>query len=183
MRCRAVRKVLAADYCDGEIEGAAREDIERHLGGCAACRAHWLALRRAAVEPFRDAPPLAAPAPLWERVRERIGGGEAMALPAHPVHGRRLPFRLPGFAYAAASAAAAVLIAAFLIRQPLAARGGARTPPVNESEELHEYLQEQLALLASDGNGIPGSGEKTNGEDGSRPASSSYGTIVEEYLM
>lgn len=45
MRCQKVRERLSA-YLDGELEDAARREVERHLAGCESCRETYAELEQ-----------------------------------------------------------------------------------------------------------------------------------------
>lgn len=177
MKCAEIRELLVSDYLDGELDEAARGEVAGHLEACAGCRQFGEDVRRAAVEPFRDAPRDTAPASLWPRVRqaiEREEGRGAIAALARAWRSLRIP------AYAAASAAAAAIIAVFLVRAPITTPVEKVAPAV-DAEELHAYLQEQYSILAY--NGSNGSDESANGDAADGSSSGSFGTLVEEYLM
>jgi anti-sigma factor RsiW len=61
--CRQLIEFIAA-YVDGELDGLAREDFERHLAACASCRAYLASYREtieivhllAVEEPATDVP-------------------------------------------------------------------------------------------------------------------------------
>ena len=100
MKCSRVKRFLSA-YHDGEIAGPKREEIARHLEGCAACRQEFEALK-AAVATIRAAEVPDSPLYLATRVLAEIrqsGADSAVA-------------RRPVWARVFASAAAVVLIAA-----------------------------------------------------------------------
>lgn len=176
MKCTEARALLASDYIDGELDGDARGEVVRHLEACVGCRQYEETVRRAAVEPFRNAPRDTAPASLWPKVRrgiqrEREGGVRAALCRL------RRSFFVPAAAYAAAFAAAAVIAVMFLARAPFTGPGGTRAPS-SDSEELHAYIQEQFSILAyQDANGAE------NFANGNGAGSANFGTVVEEYLM
>ncbi|MEI6633027.1 MAG: zf-HC2 domain-containing protein [Chlamydiota bacterium] len=177
MKCTEIRELIASDYLDGEIEGDARGEVARHLEACLGCRQFEGTVRRAAVDPFRGAPRDTAPASLWLKVQRGIAREQERGVCAALTRAWR-SLRFP--AYAAASAAAAALIAVFLARAPFTVPGGTRAPSA-DTEELQAYLQEQLSSLASHGNNGPG--ESSSGETADGSSSANYGTLVEEYLM
>ena len=170
MNCKKARRLLAADYTDGELDAAARAEVERHIGACAGCGRFGEELRRLAVEPLRNAPRVAAPASLWPRVLGAIQREEERGARAALRRVWRV-LRLPSVAYAAASAAAAVIVAATGLRGPLAPPRGSRAAAV-DAEELHAYLEEQYSILAYESRSEPAE----SGDAG-------FGTLVEEYLM
>ncbi len=170
MNCEKARGLLAADYTDGELDAAARAEVERHLEACAKCRLFEEELRRLAVEPLRSATRIAAPASLWPRVLRAIRREEERGVRATLRRAWRV-LRLPATAYTAASAAAAVIVAAAVFRGLYAPPNGSRAAAI-DAEELHAYLDEQYSILACESRG----GSAESGEAG-------FGTLVEEYLM
>jgi anti-sigma factor RsiW len=179
MKCGEIRGLLAADYIDGELDEGARGEVERHLGACPRCRQFEEAVRRDAINPFRDAQLTAAPASLWHRVRQGIEQERSGGLGA-VLRGWLCMFRIWEAAAAAASLAVVILVAMFLLHAPPTATRGTRVPSA-DTEELQAYLQEQLSSLAYHGNN--GSGESSNGETANGSSSANFGTLVEEYLM
>lgn len=177
MKCAKARELLAADYIDGEIDEGARGEVERHLAACAACREHADTVRRAAVEPFRDASLERAPESLWAKVRQGIAREEEQGILA--ALGRAWDsLRGPAFAAASVAAAAVVAVAVFRNPSPAPGRGGAASA---DSEEIQAYLQEQWAALARDG--VNARGGSANGATADGGFAGKYGTLVEEYLM
>lgn len=67
MNCRAVR-ALAGAYALDALPEPERQAVERHLDGCAACRAYVAALSGSAASLAALAPPQAPPADLKERI-------------------------------------------------------------------------------------------------------------------
>lgn len=74
MECTESRSRLQA-YLDQELDAASAVAVERHLASCAGCKA--ILARQAALQSGirRHAEYYAAPAPLAERIRARIGAG------------------------------------------------------------------------------------------------------------
>lgn len=64
---------LLSEYLDGELDEAARDEVGRHLAGCAACAAALEELRavKQRARTLPDAPP---GADLWPGIAARIGG-------------------------------------------------------------------------------------------------------------
>jgi len=99
MDCEHVRNSLS-DYLDGMLEGREREDLDRHLASCTACRRAKEEMA-SVVEKLRLLGGEAAPAEAVERVRMRLerlyaGDGEDTA------EERRFPFGMMLFIRAAA---------------------------------------------------------------------------------
>lgn len=98
------QELPTAAYVDGELDPVAERDVERHLEGCAVCRAlvaDLRTLRAAAFTLDRREPP----ADLFRRIQARLG-----AEPPQPV--RRLPWPNTRSAWGTWLAAAAALIVA-----------------------------------------------------------------------
>lgn len=89
-----------SDYLDGELAGAEREALERHVGSCAECAAALAELRRvvARASALEDRPP---ERDLWPGIAARVGlgpaaGGDVVDLAARRRwRGRRFSFSLP----------------------------------------------------------------------------------------
>jgi anti-sigma factor RsiW len=79
MKCDKYRDIIITDYVDGELDERGKQEIDRHLRDCAACRAYAAAVSNLAVEPLRTTIPVEPPAFLWTRIRSH--------LEQEPVHG------------------------------------------------------------------------------------------------
>ena len=93
MNCQEAAERITA-LVDGELSPAEREETERHVAGCPACR-EALAAERAMAERLRAAPRPALPAGFSASVMAKVGGGPAAA--AAPPPGRNHP-KWPMFA-------------------------------------------------------------------------------------
>lgn len=181
MNCEEIRRLLAADYIDGELDEAARADVVRHLESCARCRQFEEAVLRAAVEPFRHERASSAPASIWDRVVQALDQKREEAGRASVRVGWERLFTVRKIVYAAASLAAIILIASVLIRVPSGGVRGAR-PSYRDAEGVRHYMREQyLALDYQGDNGAEGPGEGDIGYDAGD--SVNFGTIVEKYLI
>lgn len=60
MNCQRIKRMLSA-WQDGELAAARREKAERHLRGCASCRAHWQGLQAVQRRLRRLPPPAVDP--------------------------------------------------------------------------------------------------------------------------
>jgi anti-sigma factor RsiW len=102
MNCAEADSVIPA-YCDGELAGVDREEVERHLVTCQACarRSHLQARFKAAVRAHLPRPPV--PLDLRRRLRDALGKEESAPPARWPwlSHPRLVP----------AAAVAAVLLA------------------------------------------------------------------------
>lgn len=94
-----------SDYLDGELTGAERVALERHLAACPACTATLAELERvvARAQELPDTPPAAD---LWAGIGERIAQRPAVSPAVRPIRPRRT-FSLPQLAAAAVTAAVA----------------------------------------------------------------------------
>lgn len=180
MKCEEIRGLLAADYIDGELDEGARGEVERHLGACLRCRQFEEAVRRDAIDPFRDAQLTAAPASLWRRVRQGIEQERSGGLGA-VLRGWLCMFRIWEAAAAAASLAVVILVAMFLLHAPPTATRGTRVSSA-DAEGVHDYLREQLPALSDPGDNGTGDRDDQDAEYGVM-AAVDFGTVVEEYLM
>jgi hypothetical protein len=197
-RHRAYRDVLSA-YLDEQLEAAARERLERHLGDCDACRAELDELR-ATVGALRQ-----MPAPVSRRsfalTPEQVAaprpGGRPSGRP-FPVAGRPLDLAMRVMAAGLAVALAAVLIvdAGGLTgggtdqpAQPAAESGGDQAPVQSEDRDYNALEPSPTGVtgdpdepVSSDTGGVggPATGDSPTPElppgaepadDGAEPAS------------
>lgn len=95
------------DYLDGLLSGAGRQEIERHLEECGACRETLGAMRRLCQETSMLPESLDPPRDLWPGIRRNLPGGGTV------LDWRRGWIRrLTGSRWRTGLAAAAVLLAA-----------------------------------------------------------------------
>lgn len=92
------------EYVDGDLDEAAFQEMELHLGGCAECRAEERALRALIAEAAGLPREMRPARDLWPELAERLRGAEGARLVAPPV---RSSWRSP----MAMAAAASVLVA------------------------------------------------------------------------
>jgi anti-sigma factor RsiW len=107
MKCRTNQKLAA--YQVGALNPHERAEVERHLHGCAACRAEMAALERTA-QLLRPMPTADAPPQVWAHVARQL-------TPRHAGRRVAVPQRrnwMPAFA-----AAILVLIVALAVVLPL----------------------------------------------------------------
>ncbi|MEE9291614.1 MAG: zf-HC2 domain-containing protein, partial [Acidobacteriota bacterium] len=156
--CKAMDETRLSEYVDGELAAAARNEIERHLRGCADCPGivdEMRAIRSAAAGLPREIEP---PRDLWSGIASRIEGSGAAA-PADPDEitpvgsgevtpvgsGEVTPVGSGRFHVArswnvglAAAAAVVILVAgaAFLMRDDRRLADGEATPPPGASVTL-----------------------------------------------
>ena len=74
---------LLTDYVLGDLPAAEAAELERHLAGCASCRAELRELRAALVGLVESAAPTAGPGDAWEGVAARLER-ERAGLEPHP---------------------------------------------------------------------------------------------------
>jgi len=72
MDCSKVRDIIITDYVDAELEEQRKQEIDRHLQSCAACRAFAAAVSKMAVDPLRKAEIEEPPAFLWTRIKSHL---------------------------------------------------------------------------------------------------------------
>ena len=121
----AEAELLAFAEAPRALAAAARERVQRHLAGCAACRSELAVLQRfdlASLAPEANA------ASFGERVRSALGG-LASAL--------RPPLRTPAFAFAGA-AAIALMLGAWFLRAPTRDAQSEPPPALAAKPELRE---------------------------------------------
>jgi anti-sigma factor RsiW len=103
--CATARAELGA-LLDGELDAAARESVDRHLAGCAACRAELVLLRAVtrAVEALpRPAPPEAMRFRLRAAVAAEVAPGHFEVRRTERRVGNRTEFRVTEIAPGRAS--------------------------------------------------------------------------------
>ena len=91
-----------SEYVDGELDNAARAELELHLQTCAACRAVLEELRQV-VGTARSLPPIEPATDLWPAIADRIAAEREVPLPVrrHERAAPRLSFTVPQLAAAA----------------------------------------------------------------------------------
>jgi anti-sigma factor RsiW len=72
MNCNKFRDIIITDYVDDELDAQGKQEIERHLQDCAACRAFAAAVSEMAVGPFRKSALEKPPAFLWTRIQSHL---------------------------------------------------------------------------------------------------------------
>jgi anti-sigma factor RsiW len=72
MKCNKYRDIIITDYADGELDEREKQEIDRHLQDCAACRAFAAAVSAVTIEPLRKTTPEEPPAFLWTRIQSRL---------------------------------------------------------------------------------------------------------------
>ena len=75
MKCTKYRDIIITDYVDGELDEREKQEIDRHLQDCAACRAFTAAVSAVTIEPLRKTIPEEPPAFLWTRIQSRLEQG------------------------------------------------------------------------------------------------------------
>lgn len=137
MTCAEARALVQLRM-DGPLDAARAVEVERHLGGCAACRAHAEELR-ALREELRALPTLEFPEEALEDVLQRTVGAEPLERPRW--------LRTPWLA-----AAAALLLAALLL--PWLAFGPTQAPSRHSDAELFAARQQLEMVLGITGRAI-----------------------------
>jgi len=72
MKCEKIRQLLLTDHIDGEIDDNLREEVERHLKTCSACRELERVLRSEISAPLKAAGVMSPPESVWENITEKI---------------------------------------------------------------------------------------------------------------
>jgi anti-sigma factor RsiW len=163
MRCDRIKELIV-DYIDGEVDGALREEIARHLKGCPDCGRMEQSLRSLSVEPLRSAQRLQAPAELWQRVRDSIERKRRPHVAPFPAV-RWIDIALarrPAFALAAV--VVIVLGAAFLFERTMTSR-----------TSVESYIEEGALFLSQLERGADIEYPDTDDVD--------LGTSIESYLL
>ncbi len=72
MKCNKFRDLIITDYVDGELDEQGKQEVERHLQGCAGCREFAAAVSTLALDPLRKTVSAEPPAFLWTRIQSRL---------------------------------------------------------------------------------------------------------------
>ena len=139
MTCAEARALVQLRM-DGPLDAARAVDVERHLGGCAACREHADELR-ALRESLRELPLLEFPEAALDELFERTLGPERLAHPSWT-----------GVRWLAA--AAALLLAALLLPWLAFGPAGGPAAPAYTDAELRIAKREVQAVLGITGRAI-----------------------------
>jgi len=120
MDCKQIRQILASDYLDNELDPMSRNQVDRHLEKCPACRKISENLA-AIVLPLRRTQKQKVPPGVWSRIQTELRRQKAYA--ARP----RTAFRTtllevflmrPAFAAVAAAVILILISAAFYMQTP-----------------------------------------------------------------
>ena len=155
MDCEKIRELLLTDYLDKEADITQGTRVQKHLESCTACKRFEQELRRAAVEPFKNAATPEAPESVWLAIKEKIAEREGRRVTVLDVIRQKLEaFFLPRPALAFASAMVIVLIMSGVIAKYKA-----------DKDQVKDYFAQQLAFYAMLDNGEGNesfTGEKNN---------------------
>ena len=72
MNCKRIRKLILADYSDGETSPELTKKINDHLKVCERCRRFKEAVEKTAIGPFKNAREFVPPDTLWVKIREAL---------------------------------------------------------------------------------------------------------------
>lgn len=72
MNCSKFRDIIITDYVDGELDEQGKQEIDRHLQSCAACRSFAAAVSKITVDSLRKAEMEEPPAFLWARIKSHL---------------------------------------------------------------------------------------------------------------
>ncbi|PIU40948.1 MAG: hypothetical protein COS99_07725 [Candidatus Omnitrophica bacterium CG07_land_8_20_14_0_80_42_15] len=164
MNCKKIQELLLTDYTDGEAKGVLAKEVKDHLRVCEKCRSFEETLKRAAIDPFKNAGILKPPAYLWERIKEKIDI-EPEPRPANVfVHLKDflqgvLSFRRP--VVVVATATALVFVAVIFSKLPFGSRS-----------EVISYIEDQSEFISRLDNGASTYSDNI-----------SFGTSIEEYFL
>ena len=130
MNCEKVRELLVTDYIDRELDADTEERVIAHLAQCASCKAFEATVRMSAVEPFKDARPIAPPKHVWERVAGAI----------ETEHDKRSALSWPKSVFVAATVAMLMVAVALFAHNQY-----------TEQRSLNLYIEEEMMSFASIG--------------------------------
>lgn len=72
MNCERIQDLILTDYLDDQMDKSQKKYLEEHLSNCPQCMEFLQTVRKAAVEPLRNAEKLNPPASIWSNVEESI---------------------------------------------------------------------------------------------------------------
>ena len=148
MNCRKCKDLIAGGYLDGELQEAAMEQVRRHIGACRGCSAFEEAVRRVAVEPFKQARPMQPSDIVWERIKETIEAEGATGEEGAFAYLKNLllpVLRMPKPVFAALALAVFAVTAVFVMQW-------------SSARALNGYIQEQADFMVSLDTGPANSG-------------------------
>jgi len=148
--CKQIRKMLASDYMDNELDPPAREQVDRHLEKCPDCRKICENLA-AITQPLRRAQRMNVPQDVWPRIQAELRRQHSLAArPKTVSRNNILEFFLMRPAFAAVAAAAAILIiVSAVMYMPTQQPAGVRSAPDLSSLTGNIEIREQHAGFGS----------------------------------
>lgn len=142
MRCEDLSDGVLADLVDGSLDASVREEVERHLEECAACRALVIDLRTIRAAAFTLERPEPRPE-VWAAIQARLADEPRAVAPRRPATASgRAPLLGRPIGWRTWLAAAAALLAATIAsmlplvrRPPSVAAPGVEAPAAAPSTE------------------------------------------------
>lgn len=162
MKCDQIKEFLMTDYTDGELSNERKKEIEDHLNNCCSCKEFEQALRKVAIDPFKNIEEVKPPDYVWERVKNSIDHSkEQDQIDIVPgIRGFFSSIFAPRRAvFTAIPAVVIIFLAIFLTRTHL-----------NNKIMVNTYLNEQAEFFAYLDNEVNG-------------GSVDLGTDIEKYLL
>jgi anti-sigma factor RsiW len=164
MDCRKIREIIMTDYIDGELEPRVKDKIDRHLKACPGCREFEARLRAEVVGPIRESQRYSPPESTWENIEKAIIQKELEGVSDYLNRISRgfASLRRPAVALAVSLGVLLVVIGVF------------KEPPVNNSQEISRFIQDQMAFYSYL------DGQKSAIINGDY---ADFGTSIEEYFL
>lgn len=161
MNCDKAKDLILSDYTDCEISLKKKQEIEKHLQICEACRTFKECLQKEAVTPFKGLQEQTVPDYVWYRLKEKIeanlSGRKGMGISIFEFMASK--FRIY-FTPALVTAVSVIIILFAIFTKP--ASDGKR--PVNE------YLTQEIEFLTY----LNGNGNSTD---------TGFGTVTENFFL
>ena len=138
-KCEKFKDLILTDHIDGEVDAAAKEQIDAHLLACPDCLRLAEEVKAILVVPFKQAGREAVPEGIWEGIKDRIGQEEAPwnVRVGEVISGLAGSLTFPRLVPAFASLALLVLVASTVLHDQ-------QVRQVKEQEQV-EYLVSTLA--------------------------------------
>lgn len=152
--CAQIQTLLKADYLDNEIESSVKDQIDRHLEQCPACRGSKENLE-AISQTLRRAPRQKIPESLWPRIQADLRRQHVPKVKPSGIFQAdiRKPFLMMPSFVAAAAAILILISAAFYLETLRPAKNGAapNLTSLSDNDEIREpdasfgsYIEEYL---------------------------------------
>lgn len=139
MNCEMVKSLLLTGYIDNELDAGTSAAVKGHLAKCPSCEAFEAAIRRSAVEPFRDVDNVQPPEKVWRKIAVSIKEAPRPGLKFTSLQqGLAAAFAFPKPLFLAATMAMILLVTALFLHHHYA-----------EQRSIGLYIEEEMAYISS----------------------------------